>query len=274
LRINEILVLNDSNYVDDFGQHSPWIEIFNSAYNKVNLGGLYLTDDLNNPTKYLIPKGQQVTLIPARSYLVFWADSLTTRGILHLNFKLEPGETLALFDNNGRTLIDSMRVPSNLIQDVSYGLLNDGIPVKVLLEKTTPHANNNTKTAVTSGDEFARFDPYGAGMTFISMGVVFLALAMLFLIYKLTGRLMKKDLRKQWLARREIRQNKGIPEYTEEVHEKEEITGEINAVLALTLYLYSTELHDAENTVLTINKVSRTYSPWSSKIYGLRKLPN
>jgi len=97
---------------------------------------------------------------------------------------------------------------------------------------------------------------------------------MLFLIYKLTGRLMKKDLRKQWLARREIRQNKGIPEYTEEVHEKEEITGEINAVLALTLYLYSTELHDAENTVLTINKVSRTYSPWSSKIYGLRKLPN
>jgi hypothetical protein len=106
------------------------------------------------------------------------------------------------------------------------------------------------------------------------MGVVFSALAALFLIYKTTGRMMKKDLRKLWLARKEMRQRKGIPEYREEVHEKEEITGEINAVIALTLYLYSTELHDAENTVLTINKVSRTYSPWSSKIYGLRKLPN
>jgi len=49
LRINEILVYNDSNYVDDFGRHSPWIEIFNSAYNSVNIGGLYLTDDRRIP---------------------------------------------------------------------------------------------------------------------------------------------------------------------------------------------------------------------------------
>lgn len=39
LRINEVLVYNDSNYVDDFGKHSPWIEIFNTAYNKVDIGG-------------------------------------------------------------------------------------------------------------------------------------------------------------------------------------------------------------------------------------------
>ncbi len=49
------------------------------------------------------------------------------------------------------------------------------------------------------------------------------------------------------------------------------ITGEINAAIAMTLHLYASELHDAENTVLTINKVSRTYSPWSSKIYGLNR---
>ncbi len=64
LRINEILVYNDSNYVDDFGKHSPWIEIFNTAYNTVDIGGLYLTDDLSNPTKYPIPKGQSLTKIP------------------------------------------------------------------------------------------------------------------------------------------------------------------------------------------------------------------
>ena len=31
--------------------------------------------------------------------------------------------------------------------------------------------------------------------------------------------------------------------------------------------------HDAESTVLTINKVKRAYSPWSSKIYSLREVP-
>jgi hypothetical protein len=51
------------------------------------------------------------------------------------------------------------------------------------------------------------------------------------------------------------------------------ISGEVNAAIAMALYLYSSELHDQENPVITMIRVSRTYSPWSSKIYGLRKLP-
>jgi hypothetical protein len=49
--------------------------------------------------------------------------------------------------------------------------------------------------------------------------------------------------------------------------------GEVNAAIAMALYLYSSEMHDQENPVITMIRVSRTYSPWSSKIYGLRKLP-
>ncbi|MCL2502045.1 MAG: hypothetical protein FWE99_02825 [Bacteroidales bacterium] len=41
------------------------------------------------------------------------------------------------------------------------------------------------------------------------------------------------------------------------------------AAIAAAIHLYGEELHDVENAVLTINKVSRTYSPWSSKIHGL-----
>lgn len=274
LRINEILVCNDSNYVDDFGQHNPWIEIFNSAYNKVNVGGLYLTDDLSNPTKYLIAKGQPVTSIPSRSYIVFWGDSLTIRGILHLNFKLTAGETLALFDSNGKTLIDSMTVPSCAANDVSYGRMSDGSELRGFLVKTTPNANNNTEPQVTSGDEFKKFDPFGAGMAFIAMGVVFIALALLYFFFKMSARLLRLNIKKQMHSRSLIRAKAGVPALTVENHLNLEMTGEINAVIALTLFLYRTELHDAENTVLTINKVSRTYSPWSSKIYGLRKLPN
>ena len=52
------------------------------------------------------------------------------------------------------------------------------------------------------------------------------------------------------------------------------VTGEVNAAIAAALYLHFEEAHDIEHTVLTINKVQRTYSPWSSKIYGLRQYPN
>ena len=93
-RLNEILVHNVSNAVDDFGQHSGWIEIFNSAYNDVDLGGCYLTDDLSNPRKYWIPTGDPITLIPKRGYIILWADNHPTRGILHLNFELSEGKTL------------------------------------------------------------------------------------------------------------------------------------------------------------------------------------
>jgi len=51
------------------------------------------------------------------------------------------------------------------------------------------------------------------------------------------------------------------------------VSGEINAAISTALYLYFEEVHDFESTVLTIKKVQRSYSPWSSKIYGLREYP-
>lgn len=271
LRINEILVYNDSNYVDDFGKHSPWIEIFNSAYNTVDVGGLYLTDDLKNPTKYPIAKGQTLTKIPKRSYIVFWADNMPTYGILHTNFILEPGKTIALFDGNGRTLIDSLTIPLTVLPDVSYGRIFDGDPVWRNLSKTTPNSDNNTEPVMSAGDQFAKFDPFGGGMALIAMGVVFFGLAVLFFFFKMTSKVMAVDVKKQLMARSVIKAKTGKAEITEKGGEGLSITGEINAAIAMTLHLYSSELHDAENTVLTINKVSRTYSPWSSKIYGLNR---
>ena len=50
---------------------------------------------------------------------------------------------------------------------------------------------------------------------------------------------------------------------------KPAMTGEENAAIAAALYLYFSEMHDEEKYVMTIKKVSRNYSPWSSKIYGV-----
>lgn len=267
LRFNEILVLNDSNSVDDFGMHTAWIELFNSAYNTVNIGGCYLTDDLSNPTKYWIPTGDPATKIPARCYTVFWADDKPTRGIFHLNFDLKSAKTIALYSADGKTLIDKVEIPAEQKPDVTYGRPTNESTQWVFLEKSTPGANNDYTKKKSAGESFVEIDPYGIGMTMIAMFVVFTALAILFVIYKNMGRFFIRRGAKT--AQPAVNESKAAVKPLKE----EEMSGEVNAAIAMALYLYQNEMHDYENTVLTIHKVSRNYSPWSSKIYTLRKSP-
>ncbi|MDR1678736.1 MAG: OadG family protein [Prevotellaceae bacterium] len=60
-------------------------------------------------------------------------------------------------------------------------------------------------------------------------------------------------------------------------HEKEEyeskrLTAEESAAIGMALHLYYDDVHDVESAIITIKKVERRYSPWSSKIYGLNNL--
>ena len=45
-------------------------------------------------------------------------------------------------------------------------------------------------------------------------------------------------------------------------------TGEMSAVIGASIHMYLSEQHDHESGILTIKQVKKTYSPWSSKIYG------
>ena len=49
--INEVMVVNEDSYMDDFGKRNGWIEIYNNTAATQDLGGRYLTNDRNNPTK-------------------------------------------------------------------------------------------------------------------------------------------------------------------------------------------------------------------------------
>lgn len=257
-RINEFLVLNDSGYIDDFGVHNPWIEIFNSAYNNVNIEGCYLTNDLSKPTLYPIPTGDEMTKMPGRSFLVFWADNKPDRGILHLNFDLRHSKFIALFDIDGKTLIDSVSIqPSRT--DVSYGRAEDGGTLWKYHIETTPKASNQTEPKEMASAKMQKLDPFGVGMTVIAMSVVFLVLLMVFLLFKQFSNSVARNERK---AAAKIL-----------VEGETEISEEMAAAIGLALHFYQKDMADYENLVLTINKVSRTYSPWSSKLYGLAKWP-
>jgi sodium pump decarboxylase gamma subunit len=54
---------------------------------------------------------------------------------------------------------------------------------------------------------------------------------------------------------------------------KNGVSGEVVAAIALALQTHLFELHDEERTIITIKRVSRTYSPWSSKLYGMTPSP-
>ena len=74
--INEVLVDNQSNFQDDYGVHSGWVEIFNTSYNSVNLAGCYLkvSSEPGDTVSYFIPKGDVLTAISPRQHALFWAD--------------------------------------------------------------------------------------------------------------------------------------------------------------------------------------------------------
>jgi Na+-transporting methylmalonyl-CoA/oxaloacetate decarboxylase gamma subunit len=94
--------------------------------------------------------------------------------------------------------------------------------------------------------------------------VVFTALVLLYLIFKVIGILFRKIT-----APKPVR----VVEVAVPAIPVEEVEGDVFAAIAIAMYQYSEDLHDVENAVLTINRGAKAYSPWSSKIYGLRRIP-
>ena len=126
LHITEFMARNGGSVVDQDGDSSDWIEIFNSGPNAVALGGMHLTDDSKALTKWQFPA---IVLDPDRFLLIFASEKdRRVRGSeLHTNFKLSSGgEYLALVDSDGSTIIAEMGGATNPLpeqfEDISYGI--------------------------------------------------------------------------------------------------------------------------------------------------------
>ena len=124
LYINEILALNTSGSQDESGAYEDWLEIFNPGPEAVELGGLFLTDDLAFSTQWALPS----FTLGAGEFLVVWCDNDPGEGPLHSNFRLNAdGETVALFGRltGGNLLIDSHAFGAQSA-DISEGRSEDG----------------------------------------------------------------------------------------------------------------------------------------------------
>ena len=99
-------------------------------------------------------------------------------------------------------------------------------------------------------------------LAFVGYLIVFVALIALYFVFNYMPSLLKV------ITKRKLR-SKGMKE--EEIVDDLTITGEVSAAISASIFLFYNEMHDDEKTVLTIKKISKSYSPWSSKIYNVTK---
>jgi len=145
LVINEFLAYNTSCCPDTAGgvnEFDDWIEIYNIGIQSVNIGGMYLSDNKNNPFKHKIPTDNPAaTTIAPGGYLLLWADNTPNQGPLHLDFGLSnAGEDVGLFYIDGRT-IDVYTFGAQS-ENISFGRVTDGATTWKSFATPTPGKTN------------------------------------------------------------------------------------------------------------------------------------
>jgi hypothetical protein len=139
ITISEFLASNANGLKDGDGETSDWIELFNASDTPVDLTDWRLTDDVDEPAKWLFPQ----TSIGPGQYLVVFASSKQTQPgetEFHTGFRLKATpDFLALLRPNGRAVQKFAPYPEQT-NDISYGLGSDG--VTGYLEGPTPGAPN------------------------------------------------------------------------------------------------------------------------------------
>ncbi len=113
----------------------------------------------------------------------------------------------------------------------------------------------------------AENDSSGGAITIIAMCIVLSALVILSILFlcfgKISTAVMSSKKRKAY----------GVTPETSEDHHEELDSGEVIAAIGMALAEHFGQGHDIEDTILTIKRMKKSYSPWNSKIYNMRHIP-
>lgn len=120
--ISEFMASNTRTLLDEDGESSDWIEVFNLGQTNVNLNGWGLTDTASDPRRWRFPA---VELAAGKSTVVF-ASGKNRRvpgSPLHTDFRLSgTGGYLGLADANGTNVFSYVAYPEQA-PDVSFGVV-------------------------------------------------------------------------------------------------------------------------------------------------------
>lgn len=290
LKINEVVTDNTAGLVDEYGDRSGWIEIANTSWSTINVRSCYITTNRRAMDRKisvverislmsLIPKGDARTSLSAQQRIVLFADGRTNLGTLHTNFRLDPTTEnfIALFDGNGRTLIDSVTVPP-LEPNQSYAQVYDAQTESytwlVLDEhEVTPGAPNPGQGKIQDKiAEFKEKDTHGFAMSIMAMCIVFGCLLTLYIFFRLFGMIVAVFARaarvKAFARLREQAERAAI--MAKQGMETKGVDMKIYmAVIGMALHEYEEDVHDVETGVLTYQ--NEEHSEWSAKSNAMRE---
>lgn len=276
LIISEVMAGGDSSVVDGYGRRNGWIELYNTSMGTVNFGGCYLTDDLSVPHKSLIPKNDLRTKLGPRQTALFHASGRGEDGTFYTAFEVRRGSTVYLISNDGRTVIDSIEIPSDLPSGMSVS--KQAIDAKGLIFKTSgepsvpsPGIPNGNGSQESGSHRMARQDPHGFVLSIVSVSVVFCALAILWFLFSL---LFSRGVKKEGKPSKPAKG--GTPDEETAVAIalalRQELSGEEYAAIGLALHLHlASNAHDKESYVITISPSAQ--SGWTDKRSGFRRKP-
>ncbi len=275
IKISEVLTNNTVSLQDEFGNHDAWMELENTAFSTYNVRGMYITTDksvldksLSAPERIkrmcIIPSGDPRTSMSARQHLVLYLNSNPKRGTAHLAVPVDSlgANWVALYDGNGIDLIDSVSVPklnvneSYAIFKVKRGQYEWRVMPK---DMVTPGIDNEQSVTESKAAKLKRDDPYGLGITVLSMGIVFFCLTLLFVFFSIFGKFMA---RKASAIKAQEKMSKQAA--TIEAAKKAEAAFKSKqgnlankevylAVIAMALKQYQDDAHDIESGIITIN---------------------
>ena len=218
LRINEVMVQNDSNLVDEYGNRTAWIELYNSTRRTMNISSIYLTtqkvEDGELPDRnqmYLVPRGDERTKVKHLQAIVFYADGQPQKGTFHACITLTPGKEnyIAVYDADCITKLDEVIVPADLPAGYSFAR-NTKVEDFCKLNgnsfiagdwsvrngesgsEITPGENNYVIGKNDKIEQFEKNDSHGVILTIMAMAIVFSALIVLSTCFFIFGTISKR----------------------------------------------------------------------------------
>lgn len=281
IKLNEVMTNNRASLEDEYGQREAWVEIENISHSTYNIRGMYITTDrsvldrsMSVPERVkrmsIIPNGEVRTNLSGGQHLLLFLNSQPNLGSLHLTAPVDSTKSMwiALYNGNATQLIDSVTVPVLGANQSFARIANNGTPADWEVksaDRVTPNRSNMTTVSESKVEKFKREDPHGFAITIMAMGIVFICLALLWIVFTLFGLLMKHLETAKKVAN--MQPIKPITKTVETAMEVSRKTGNVlqdglktkgidrevyMAVIGMALKQYEDDVHDVESGVITI----------------------